>query len=104
MIDGNKLSDKYKIRSVAGFSINQNDPTEVLNVSYSHHRLSRHEGEAEELVIPKNDLVELKNAILSVDFIADTKTEARINDIVSSLRSRGIETTVHKNWVPYRKI
>ena len=79
--------------------INQPDANEVLNVKSPFRRLGRLE--AEELVLPKEELVHLKDYIISIDFLAfdggaDPRNQQWREEQVSRLRSMGIKTSIQR--------
>lgn len=103
-IDGDKLSDKYKIKPVAGFYVNQNDPKAVLNPNHPYQRIDRSDGEAEELVIPKNELVELKNHIFAIDFVSGYTDPTELERMSEKIRNMGFQSSVVRKWTPRRKL
>lgn len=104
-IDGDSLSNKYKIRPVVGFDWNSNSHKDVLDVRNKVGRMSRVDGESEELVLPRAELVKLLPHIKAIDFHASPTREVPLgwySEKVDLVRDMGIESDLMKVWRPYK--
>lgn len=94
VVDGTKLSNKYRILPVAGLEYNQNDPAEVLDIR-NRHRTPRRYGESEEFVLPKNGVVNLKDCVVRVDILKDSSTSEEWRDETKNkINALGIECNI----------
>jgi hypothetical protein len=68
-VDGDKLSDRYHITPIAGAAIDAEFDAKLTDVNSNLRRMKRSSSESEELVIAKNNGVEIGSALLRVDVI-----------------------------------
>lgn len=104
-IDGDKLSNKYKITPMSGLTYNAETPADVLNPSI-HNRVKRSAGEAEELVIHSSNLVDVSGCILQVDFVNRPYPGYPLewyDGAAEITRLAGYPTHVGKSFNQYRK-
>ena len=95
-LDGNKISEHYKIKPILGFK--DNDP-DIHNVSLGH-RVSRHDQEREEVI--HADWLPLKPYVKRIDFIHHEDLTPELHKkIAEELDLHGIPHSIGDKWVKH---
>lgn len=83
-VNGDRLSDVYSIRPIAGLSDDSDHSGDITDKNKP--RMSRSSGEAEELAIPKNSSVDIKKFVIRIDLIGgSTKDFEEIKNLADNL-------------------
>jgi hypothetical protein len=95
--DGDKISDKFKVRPVLGLVMQHKD---VFNPPETHkERVSRKEQEREEIISNKSGVFDLSKYILSIDVYGYTPEIVEwYKQIKPKIEALGIRTEMRKKW------
>jgi hypothetical protein len=105
--DGDKLSDKFKIRPINGLVTNDK---EIFGTNLNHLRV-KHKSEKEEVICPlkKEDSFKLKEYIVEIQINAYVLKPHEVDELVKHLQeifdkeNLKIDITVVRKWQPYKK-
>lgn len=100
--DGDKLSNKFKIKPIAGYIDNDSD---IFNHSKNNKRVNRSEGEAEEVIMSKLKKFNLLSFIKQIDIRMDSlyKDLAKIAIIRERLTKFNIPINIVRKFEPLHK-
>lgn len=99
VIDGTKLSTRYKIKPVLGFKTNDYTPNDVLDIKQTK-RVPVNYNEQEEFVIPKNEKVNLLPYLKEINFYENTDY---FKNEINKLHKLGIGASIETKLKSYNK-
>jgi hypothetical protein len=88
-LDGNKISNKYRVRPIAGLI---DDEPDVEDLKHNEYRVNRNSGESEEAMFYNGESVDLSPYILQIDILRHRSTDSHFrSDIEPYFKSHEVK-------------